>query len=86
MSDYPSLKVLKYDSGNGKGILFYILIFLVVTILSYLVLYAWNPQMLQKVDSEGKPTGKADVWSILFISIVIALIVDVIYWLIKRKM
>jgi hypothetical protein len=86
MNDYPPLKVLKYDSGSNKGILFYIIVFLVVTILTYLVLYAWNPQMLQKVNSEGKPSGKADVWSILFISIIVGLIVDVIYWLIKRNM
>jgi hypothetical protein len=86
MSDYPSLNALKYDNGNGKGFLFYLLIFLVVTVLSYLILYAWNPKMLQKVDSEGNPINKPDTWSILFISVIIALIIDVIYWLVSRKM
>jgi hypothetical protein len=59
--------------------------FLVAAILAYVVLYSWNPQMLQTKDLEGKATGKSDMTKTVISSVVVGLIVVLLVWFFQRK-
>jgi hypothetical protein len=59
--------------------------FLVVAILSYVILYSWNPEMLQTKDIAGKPSGNSDMTKTVLASVVIGLIVVVVVYFVKRK-
>jgi len=59
--------------------------FLVASILSYVILYTWNPTYLQKKDATGKATGVSDPIMTIIASIIIGLIVLLIVWFFQRK-
>jgi len=85
MSSLPSLASLSPRGESQKGgFLFYLIVFLVVAIISYIVLYSWNPPMLQKKENEVV-SGKVDTMKVLIISVIIALVVDIITWLVRRR-
>jgi uncharacterized membrane protein len=85
MSSLPSLASLSPRSESRKGgFLFYLIVFLVVAIISYIVLYSWNPAMLQKKENEVV-SGKVDTMKVLIISVIIGLVVDIITWLMRRR-
>jgi Kef-type K+ transport system membrane component KefB len=85
MSTLPSLASLSPRGESQKGgILFYLIVFLVVAIISYIVLYSWNPEMLQKIENDAV-SGKVDTVKVLVISFIVALVVDIIVWLVRRR-
>jgi hypothetical protein len=59
--------------------------FLVVAILAYVLLYTFNPEILQKKDASGKPTGVSDPMWTIAASVAIGLVVAVILYFVKRK-
>lgn len=85
MSSLPSLASLSPRGESQKGgILFYLIVFLVVAIIAYIVLYSWNPEMLQKIENDAV-SGKVDTVKVLIISVIVALVVDIIVWLVRRR-
>jgi len=75
---------LSADSSKPSAAVTYVLWFLVVAILSYIILNAWNPTLVQNVDSAGKPTGTANVTRVLIGSVIIGLIVVLLVWAVRR--
>jgi hypothetical protein len=59
--------------------------FLVSAILAYVILYSWNPEMLQTKDVVGKPTGTSDMTKTVIASVVVGLIVALIVYFVQRK-
>ena len=59
--------------------------FLVVSILSYIILYTINPSYLQKKDANGNRTGVSDPWMTIIASLIIGLIVALIIYFVQRK-
>jgi uncharacterized membrane protein len=85
MNKLPSLESLAPTEVSEKsGILYYLIVFLVVAIIAYVVLYSWNPEMLQKKNGTVT-TGQVDPWKVLLASAVISLVVVVIVWLFRRS-
>ncbi len=59
--------------------------FLVTAILAYVILYSWNPAMLQTKDTAGQATGTSDMTKTIITSVVIGLIVALIVYFVQRK-
>lgn len=70
-----------YALGGGIGNL--ILWFLVIAVIVWFILWAWKPKAVQRLTPSGEPTGEVDPGRVLVASIIIALIIVVIIWLIK---
>ena len=52
--------------------------FFVFFILTFIVLYAWKPDGVQKYNKRGNPTGEVDAWKVVAASAVIAAIFTLI--------
>lgn len=48
--------------------------FFVFFILTFIVLYAWKPDGVQKYNKRGNPTGEVDAWKVVAASFVIAVL------------
>jgi TRAP-type C4-dicarboxylate transport system permease small subunit len=59
--------------------------FLVSAILAYVILYSWNPVMLQTKDVAGKATGVSDMTKTVIASIVVGLVVALVVYFVQRK-
>jgi hypothetical protein len=70
---------------KGKSWINLLVWFLVASILSYVVLYSWNPAQLQKNDMMGKPTGVSDPMKTTLASVGVGLIVLLIVWFMQRN-
>jgi uncharacterized membrane protein (DUF485 family) len=69
---------------KGSGWVNLVVWFLVVSILSYVILYTWNPTLLQTTDASGKPTGVSNPTTTIISSIVIGLIIAAIIFFIRK--
>lgn len=58
--------------------------FLVITILTYVILYTINPTFLQTTDSTGKPTGVSNPTTTVIAAVVIGLILSGIIYFIRK--
>jgi hypothetical protein len=68
-----------HDPSEKKGGLFGGLIgFIVAVIVIWIILYAFNPEFVQRKDQAGNPSGEVDHAMLLIYSIVIALIFGII--------
>lgn len=89
MSAAPQLQELapgKMDMGKNMmgyalcdGLGAAIFWFIIIAVVAYLILFSTNPNFVRK----GDGSGAADPGKVLLASIVIALIIVVILWLIK---
>ena len=64
----------------------YLLWFIVVTLVVWIILYVLKPLFLQSRDpTTGLPTGQVDTGKALAVSVIIAIIIIIILWLVKRR-
>jgi len=74
-------KPVVYNMTSGWGAL--ILWFIIIAVITWFILYSLRPTWVQRKDSNGQPTGAIDAGRVLLASIVIALIIVIIVWLIR---
>ena len=67
----------------GGGFLNLLLWFIIIAVIVWFILWALKPAFVQKRNSSGELTGQVDSAKVLWISIIIALIIVVIIWLIR---
>ena len=58
--------------------------FIVVAIITWLLLFAFNPDFIQERDANGQPTGEIDHSQLLLWTAVISLVVTFIIWIILK--
>lgn len=73
------------EPKKKSGFMTKIVLFLIVSIISYLILYTWNPSFLRQNGPDDKPTENVDPMKVLLLSIVIGAVAVVIAWLVGRK-
>jgi len=58
--------------------------FIVVAIVVWLILFAFNPEFIQERDNNGNPTGNIDYGQLLLWTAVISLVITFIIWIILK--
>ena len=77
-------KQVSYTMTNGWGAL--ILWFIIIAVIAWFILYSLRPTFVQTKDPvTGQPTGEIDAGRVLLASIVIALVIIIIIWLIRSS-
>ena len=66
---------------RNKSLLTLILWFIIITVVAWIVLWSWKPEIVQKTDSQGQPTGEPDGAKVLIGSIVIGLLLIIVIYL-----
>ena len=66
----------------GRGFWTFLIIFIVIAIVVGLILWAICPDFIKKKDSSGNVTDEVDVGKLILWSVVIALVVAFLIWLI----
>lgn len=59
--------------------------FVIIGLISWFLLYALKPTVVQKVGPNGKATGEPDVGKSLLGALLIALVIVLIIWLIRAS-
>jgi hypothetical protein len=67
------------------GFMTYIISFLIISVVTYVILYTWNPSFLRQNGPDDKPTENVDPMKVLLASVLVGLLGDVVVWLVKRK-
>ena len=66
------------ESGNNWW--FYLFWFLVIGIIVWFLLFALNPDFVQKEDDDGNATGEVDQGKVLLWAVIISLIAIFLVW------
>lgn len=80
-----SSKITKYETETTtSAAVTYTLWFLVTAIIAYIILHAWNPTLVQNTDAAGQPTGTVNVTRVLVGALIVAAIVTLLVWAIRK--
>lgn len=78
LSNQPEYKVSKDKDEEGKKTkgrkvswLILLIWFVIITIIAFLILYAWKPELVQQTDSRNNPTGEASGAKVLVASLIV---------------
>ena len=52
--------------------------FLILAVIFWIILYAWKPESLQKKNERDIPTGEVNAGAVLLVSIIIAILISLI--------
>lgn len=77
----PSCMTPCYGLGNGVGNL--IIWFIVIAVIAFFLIWAFNPSWVQNKDSNGQANGERNAGKVLIASLVIALIIVLIIWALR---
>ena len=66
------------DGYGGGGWAWLILVFIIILVIVWIILFAVNPESLQKKDDDGNPTGEADAGRTFVAALVIAIVLCLI--------
>jgi hypothetical protein len=73
---------VSYSMTSGWGA--YVLWFIIIAVITWFILYSLRPTWVQQT-TNGTPNGQVDAGRVLLWSVVIALIVVLIVWLIRSS-
>ena len=76
-------KPVVYNMTSGWGAL--VLWFIIIAVIAWFILYSLRPTWVQTKDAQGLATGNIDAGRVLLASVVIALIVVIIVFLIRSS-
>lgn len=68
----------------SSGWLYYLFVFLIFSIISYLILYSLNPEFLRQVDDKGNITEIPDPMKVGLAAIAIGLLSDLITYFFSK--
>lgn len=72
-----------YNVASGWGAL--VLWFIIVAVIVWFILYSLRPTWVQQRGEGGLPNGQVDAGRVLLASVVIALVVVLIIWLLRSN-
>ena len=76
---------LNTDEGNHKrrnrSLLTLILWFIIITVVAWIILWSWKPEIVQSTDSQGQPTGEPDGAKVLVGAVIIGILAIIIIYL-----
>lgn len=70
------------DGIRKLGPITLLLWFIILTLIFWIIFYAWKPSIVQQTDQRGNPTGEPDGVKVLVFSAIISLIIIIIIFIV----
>jgi len=69
------------NQRRNRSLLTLILWFIIITVVAWIILWSWKPEIVQKTDSQGQPTGEPDGAKVLIGAVIIGVLAIIVIYL-----
>lgn len=83
MTEAIVVRPVGYNVTSGWGAL--VLWFIIIAVITWFILYSLRPTWVQQRGEGGLPNGQVDAGRVLLASVVIALVIVLIIWLLRNN-